>query len=488
VFQNIYKSSPRTKPQLNDWAPRVGFAWQPLSNGRLVVRGGGGIFYHMNSADDFYVPAARQAPYAVNVPRSGSANYFATLASPFDPTPVGWAPRWYTVNAASPNNITGLSSNLSFPQVQEVWKTPVAYQYNLSIQYEFRPNWVLDIGYVGSRAVHQYQSTSTDGVRYNAAQLASATNPINCGYDGNPTHCVTTTTTQNVFLRVPYMGYAPSAYKFGPNESGKYNSFQATMRKQFSQGLQFQAAYTFSRGFCTCADLTAPVLEYRGVNNATGNPIQSVYQPDQAYHPHRFVASWVWDLPLGHPSGFLGRVVTGWSVSGVATVQNGVPLTVTDATGATAFGNPLLGNLAQLSGKGPIGTSGGVSQRVDGYFNTAAFASMPVLNAPALGCGGVGQGTCGTGFGNSGYGILSGPGQNSYDISLSKMTTVGGIREGATLQFRAEFYNAFNHPQFTNPSGSNQTAFVATAASSFGKITSLSVNPRLVQFALKYTF
>src|SRR5579871_4599174 len=112
----------------------------------------------------------------------------------------------------------------------------------------------------------------------------------------------------------------------------------------------------------------------------------------------------------------------GWAVSGVATIQNGVPLTVTDPLGGTAFGSPLLGTLAQLSGTGPIGTPGGVSKRVDGYFNGAAFqcgtkSCIPTLNDPSLGCGGAGQGTCGTGFGNSPYGVLYGPGQNSYDIS-----------------------------------------------------------------------
>ena len=76
---------------------------------------------------------------------------------------------------------------------------------------------------------------------------------------------------------------------------------------------------------------------------------------------------------------------------------------------------------------------------------------------------------------------MLGPGQNNWDMSLSKMTTVGGMREDATLQFRAEFFNTFNHPQFSTP-------VVAFNAGNFGTITSASVNQRLLQFALKYSF
>ena len=78
-------------------------------------------------------------------------------------------------------------------------------------------------------------------------------------------------------------------------------------------------------------------------------------------------------------------------------------------------------------------------------------------------------------------GLSSGPAKSNWDIALAKTTKVGGVREGATLEFRSEFFNAFNHPQFSNP-----TAVVTSAT--FGKIGSMSVNPRLIQFALKYSF
>jgi hypothetical protein len=95
----------------------------------------------------------------------------------------------------------------------------------------------------------------------------------------------------------------------------------------------------------------------------------------------------------------------------------------------------------------------------------------------------------GTGWGNSGLGILLGPGQFNWDMSLTKVTKVGGIHENATVQFRAEFFNAFNHPQFNPPgSGTNGLSTIDISSSNVGQITSASVNPRLIQFALKYVF
>jgi hypothetical protein len=103
-----------------------------------------------------------------------------------------------------------------------------------------------------------------------------------------------------------------------------------------------------------------------------------------------------------------------------------------------------------------------------GFLNAAAFCATPAIGN-------------GTGYGDSGLGILLGPGQFNWDMVLTKTTTVGGLRENATLQFRTEFFNAFNHPQFNNPATN-------VALGNFGQITSTSVNPRLIQFALKYAF
>jgi hypothetical protein len=130
-----------------------------------------------------------------------------------------------------------------------------------------------------------------------------------------------------------------------------------------------------------------------------------------------------------------------------------------------------------------IASSGSTTSRVlaglsatGGWYNAAAFTTAPVIGV-VNGVGGA------TGYGNSGISSVLGPGQFNWDISLIKTTKVGGLREDGTLVFRTEFFDAFNHPQFNNPAGSD-----FSTAGSFGHITSLSVNPRLIQFALKYSF
>jgi len=145
-------------------------------------------------------------------------------------------------------------------------------------------------------------------------------------------------------------------------------------------------------------------------------------------------------------------------------------LSVTDKTGIVEFARILSGFGVEILSTG--GT---------GYWNTAAFTT-PILIGPngnqVATCP---VATCVTEFGNSGVGIARGPGQLNFDMSLVKTTRVGGIRENAILQFRAETYNLANHAQFNNP-GTSKTA------GTFGVITSTSVNPRLIQFALKYIF
>jgi hypothetical protein len=232
-----------------------------------------------------------------------------------------------------------------------------------------------------------------------------------------------------------------------------------------------QAAYTYSRAFSTI---------WQGVN--ANFPIAQIYQPNPQYRPHRLTINYSYDLPLGHPKGFVRWISEGWTVSGVTTIQDGTPLTVTDSRGGSIFGTPITGN-AQFSATaaGNIPTTGSTTDRVNLWINPAAFVVPLAATSSTFGPGCTAGVNCGTIFGNSGFGVLFGPGQNNWDISLTKTTIVGGLRGEGTLQFRTEFFNAFNHPQFSNPVTTFNTA-------TFGQISSLSVNPRLIQFAVKYTF
>jgi hypothetical protein len=130
---------------------------------------------------------------------------------------------------------------------------------------------------------------------------------------------------------------------------------------------------------------------------------------------------------------------------------------------------------------------GGVS--ANGYFNPAAFCVAPDVPNSAVVIGPTGP-EIPTGYGDVGPGVVLGPGEFNWDISIIKTTPVWG--EGRVLQFRTEFYNAFNHPQFGNPVGAfavGSPLFLPNVdTSTFGEINSTTVNPRIIQFALKFIF
>jgi hypothetical protein len=188
-------------------------------------------------------------------------------------------------------------------------------------------------------------------------------------------------------------------------------------------------------------------------------------------------------------------------------------MTIADQTAGTLFGTS--GSSQAGFGRAQIApgmtydniaTPGGVEDRLGGasggpgWFNKSAFVAPPAMSptgtvyystASASGqaqCAAANAGiTCGTLYGNSGSGIILGPGQFNFDLSILKTTS---IRERQTIQFRAEFFNAFNHPQFTNPNYGQGAVYALPnfAAGNFGQITSTSVNPRILQLALKYIF
>lgn len=496
IFQSTLEGpAPRHAPW-DDFAPRVGFAWQPLSSNKWVIRGGGGLFYDLLGGSTVGKPTTSQNP-GVGVPSPSSP--LATLQVPWVvpatvPGPAGsfgFTPRWINFGA-NPNSTTAISSSALEPNmVSQFLTVPVTYEWNLNTQYEFLPAWVLELGYVGSHGIHQAGSSY-----YNAAPLASPTNPLSCGYDGKPADCITADSAQNTFARTPILGLSPADSGTVTGLDYKFNSLQMTVRKQLSHGLQMQAAYTWSRAF-----ISAPY----GIDTAPY--VINRYGENSVYRPQRLVVNYVWNLPIGSPEGLKGKLVNGWTLSGVTTIQDGTPLTITDSQGGTLFGVPTTLSTAQFCPgmtNASVPTSGSVVQRVlnglavnsagartgPGYLNgvggatepgAAVFCSVPSGSAVNSAFSSSILGT-GTGFGNSGPGIVLAPGQDDWDMSLAKMTKVGGIREGANLEFRAEFFNAFNHPQFSLP------ATGVRSASTYGQITSSTVNPRVVQFALKYSF
>ena len=482
LFQNTQNVPTQNRPPRDAFAPRLGFAWKPLSSDRFVVRGGAGVFYDRSGISGYNSAVVQNFPYAIPAFQPTQAtNWAATEAIPY-PTAnaarlaspstggLGWASaaRWININPTGATQVTG--SNLNVIVMDPHYSVPTTYQWNLNTQYEFHSGWVLETGYVGSHSIHQlYIGGGTAGgngfLQLNEAQLATA---------GNPVNGLTTNTSTNASGRVPYLGFTPGGLaELTPAGKTLFDSFQVTVRKQLSHGLSMQTAYTWARVLTT-------------VDHDTYNDPNSVNKgPSAYYRPQRLTISYSYDLPFGHHDGFLDKVASGWNLAGVTIVQDGQPLTLIDSRGGAVYGlakssdNSTAFYASGMSAAN-VALSGSVKNRLNGFFNTSAFITTGTL--PLTGA--VGSAPGDVGWGNSGYGIVLGPGQFNFDATIQKTTRVGGIHENATLVFRTEFFNAFNHAQFNSPTGGQLDA----SSSQFGKINSTAVNPRLIQFALKYVF
>jgi hypothetical protein len=467
-FDGLFASENRVP--LSNFAPRIGFAWQTTN--KFVVRGGVGIFYDRVGINRLVHAVQEGKPYADT---TGLQNDIASLQSPFQDRPLAFAPRWFNFTT-----LTGSSFNSPF---YDRLHTPLIRQYNLGLQYQFLESYILEVAFVGSSGIN----VADYNHNVNVASLASPTSPING---------ITTNTVANAAARVPFLGFQPNGLQQNAFDGVyNYNSLQVTVRKQFSHGLTFQTAYTWSK------NLTDVGFDASNINRSTD--LWSQYGEAPFSRPHRFVATYQYDLPF-KANGAMGKVVGGWGVSGVTTYQAGNPITFFDNRAGSIYGTPGSGTIEQTMDTATlcpgfsysqVQTSGSVKDRLGSvtnpnalrYFNPAAFC------APAT----IGNGTD---FGNTGIGVTRGPHQANYDFSVLKVTRIG---ERQTVQFRAEFFNIFNHAQFAMPVYpivNNNAVFpsscgntvanpgACTPGTQFGVINGTSVAPRLIQLALKYSF
>jgi hypothetical protein len=449
-----------------DFGPRVGFAWKLLPNSsRLVLRGGYGVYYSTITGQVQTQNTTTQ-PFGLLRVSQATGNSAATFANPF------------------PSPLTSLSSFPSFvPYTPSTSLTAIAVdpnikpgriqQYSMNVQTKLASNLLLEVGYVGSSGRHLQQITSV-----NQALLASSASPI---------RGVTTNTLTNITQRVPYEGWtAPGLQVVRSAGDMLYNALQVSLTKRFSSGLQFLVSYTWSKTLATDG-------ANADSNSQAGSAIGNQYFPSIRYgptnysRPQRFVASYVYDLPgMKNVAGWERALLGGWSISGVVTYQSGTPLTLTGTNTNNAFG--ITGDLAPITAScnaSMLTTSGSITSRLNGFLNaaciTAANPSVLLSSANPAAWPIIGQDGKATGFGNAPIGLIRGPAQGDWDISLGKRFPVASINDRANAEFRAEFFNAFNNPNFANPDNN-------VSNSTFGRITATTVAPRIIQFALKLNF
>jgi hypothetical protein len=501
--------------------PRIGFADDIFGDGKTTVRGGYGIYYvreDVGAVDQlsFQTPFL-PIVFAGSAP-GGFTNFFAPCAAsnpaPYSPycdpaTGLGSNPNalpaagvlspaflpclsvlqgFATANGTpttDPNQTpvyanqagcNGIPSVGDFAlEVPRHFKVPNTQQWNLTVQRDLGKNWVLEVGYVGTHAVHLRETR--DGIQ---SLDATPTDPVVVKDVNGNSYSITSNTLANAVARTPTPGLNGYAgYQIFANDAySHYHSLQTTLSRRWRDGY-LQAAYTYSKSTdATSTGNTAFNTAYNDQSSVNASRGLSDFD-----RPHRFVVSYVYDLPFFRSAtGAKRAVLDGWSVSGVTIAQSGTPFSIIDSGAATAFlgagSTPLLG--ASLAPGATISggyTSGSVQNRLGGYVNINNFTPAAQLYpAECL----TDSNFCGTGFGNLGRNIYRGPFQQNWDFSLIKHIR---LTERQDLRFTTDFFNIWNHVNFANP-----VATDVESPGNFGVITSTKGVPRLIQFSLRYSF
>lgn len=401
-------------PNRHNFAPRAGFAFKLTP--KTVIRSAAGIFY----GRDENVPVARRPTN--NPPYFILSTY---TSDQIDPSII--LSQGFPANALDPANVKNPAVNSYLRHSP----TPYVQQWNINIQRELPGALVAQVAYVGSSSHDLYYPDNID---------LPAPGP------------------GSIQPRRPIQGYS-AIYEYAPFVSANYSGLQAQLERRFGRGLTFLGAYTYSHSFDngpSQADNTAGDPGPQNPLNFAAERGNSNFDVRQ-----RFVASSVYELPFGKGRRFLGNsrfgsaIAGGWQLTGILSLQTGLPFTPTLSfdptnTGTTARPNRTGNGNLPSSQQGPLH-----------WFDSSAFTTP----APFT-------------YGNSGRNILRGPGLRNIDVGLARTLA---MRESLGLEFRAEAFNLFNTPQFGLP---NSTLGVATTG-----VISTVVNPqRELQLALRLSF
>jgi len=446
-------------------APRLGFSYDPMGNGRMAIRGGVGLFYNTREGGGTVGDYSLIAPLVYTpVQNYGDARQFA-------------------------NNCSGTAcssgTTLISPQQTRILQVnrPIETTFNttLGVQQAIGFQTVIDVAYVGTYGRHLSEQIDFNEVPY-LSQFTNCdtTQGTNSYLNGSVKQCIPL--SDNFFRPTPgFTGLLMRSY----SGTSSYHSLQAQMTRRFAKGLQFGIAYTWSKVLTDQDTVNGSVATYqsrRWWNYGLANFDRT----------NNFVAHWSWDLPKGstHFSNFATRfLLDNWQYSGIAEFVSGAPLLSpwTQGSGSTvgaSGGNQLTTGGLNITGGGdgaravlignPILPKG--QRTVDHFFNASAFALPPIGVVPSLA--------------NTPNMLRStfgrGPGTNNFDMAVNKSFPV---REGTMFQVRLEAYNAFNHPSF-NKVDTNMIFNATTGAqtsTTFGMINGTR-GERQLQLSGRFTF
>jgi hypothetical protein len=512
----------------NNFAPRVGFAYDVNGDQKTIVRGGYG-FYYQRLSNQNILQNSLAAPFTVQPLSSNPNPPSGQLGSPFGAIPppsiiasayIPQATRFAGIFNSTTGTVNGVASgatsnnpddinnaafkpifineagqrcagyaavdtsvgalncsiNLaSFTTVPRDIYTPYTQQWNLTVQRELPKSFALEVGYVGTHYVGGLGIWDPF-----LAKLASPTAPVAVKDINGVTYNITANSSNNEELRHQILGLSR---KRGSRYSGNigfsiYNSLQMTLSRRLSRGLYFQAAYTYSRtvdnvsGSQSTDELNATRNGQGGANilndqsNAQANKALSDFD-----RPHRLVVSYSYEIPTTM-SFMQHKVFKGWAISGIVTYQSGLPFSVTD-TGGGAFGGGTSTGIFNCPTPQAY-TTGGRDAINAHFLNIACWVTSTTHANDVPFAAGSGA----TGYGTTPRNAFRGPFQQNWDFSVMKSTR---FKEGHEFQIRMDMFNMWNHPVFGFPS----SVSLATA-STFGQITTTVVPARLIQFGLVY--
>ncbi len=527
-------------------APRVGIAYSPDfdgdsflgkvfgKNGTTSIRAGWGIFY--NPIEELVL-----AQFGAEPPFGGSSSLFDTFFNTPFVYQAGGTPAPNPFNGIiTPTPGQGVDYSLFRPillygEFQPHLRTQYTTQYNLTIQRQLTKDMMLQIGYVGSEG---HRLLASHDINYSVPQtcldLISIANKfpnrVLAGKgSGTPTTCgpflqdapfyIIPNTVLPVDLHLPYAqnnSVIPAGTKVGPDgitlvglrpysspgcdpltgngcpadgvpmfsdvfaedtiANSSYNAFEAMLEKRFSHGLQFQASYTLSKSL----DDGSTFEETLDPFNFKASRGLSLFNSHQ-----RFVVSYDWELPIRKHHGFMSGLTNDWAISGIIQFQSGFPIRLDSEDDSELIASvfflgteapSLVAPFQKLNPRKTL-TNGAVdiTSVPNYYFNPTDFATAAPgdnpTNAPVPPLGQFNNGTPRS--------LCCGPGLQDWDFAVHKQIS---LSEKRYFQFRAEFFNIFNHTNFYNPDG-----HFSDGPTEFGRIT-IAQDPRLVQFALKLYF
>lgn len=412
-----------SEPNLGNIAPRIGFAYRLTSDNKTSLRGGIGYFYTPIQSST-YNPFTNIAPFAPG---------FSFTDVSFD-DPYGSARVQNPFPAQYGPSVPGPEATFVTPaELRAVFdpnfRTPLLTTWSLNLERQIGNSWVARLGYTGNKATWFFAAAE------NSRELNAAV------------YIPGQSTISNTQARRPYQSFSNIGF-YQSGNNGNYHSMVANLEKRFSKGLTVLTNYTWSKK-----------LDDYGWTNPNSRRFDYGLSREDVTHNFKF--SNVWEVPkMKAPSG-LSMLVNGWMLNGMVTWQSGFPFSVTagrdnSLTGVNRDRADFVGTANPNLGAGR--THG---EMVAQFFDTSGFT----------------QNAAGT-FGNSGKNIIRGPRFFNFDVGVLKNNR---INERFNVQFRAEFFNAFNNVNFNLPNAN------LSSGAQFGRITS-ALDPRILQFSLKLLF